>query len=309
MEILSEMHTLTPHQDNDEQSTDPAFQKMLEAQVRTLQKILREELLQLSQPELLRRAKTQGISTELLDAAKTEADPTASIAQLVMADALPETFEVRAKVCGASEEHGAHTSNEPFLAGKDASKSLEIAVPEAHAKHIDSATHQEIRHIWARVLDAARKSTREQHAARTAANERRAKLEAFAAATQEEAAAAQMVASPTGDQPDEPLAHWVQERGSLRSLHGDIDASVASLAATVTSLQAKFAQAGVEQERIRRTFAETKDQQESMMVSSHIGATMLFSILNALDINAPLSILHVHFVLMYPLLAHRRDAA
>lgn len=273
-EAVSEMRFKAPRHHDAGQANDSEFQETLEAELQALQNSLREELQQHSQLDLVRRAESQGIDAELLDAAMQDTHPEASIIELILVDALPDNFEVRAKVL-ASEGDGRHTPNEAhILAGKDPAKSLEISVPEAHVEAVELASQEQIKCIWARMLDAARKSTREERAARKAADERRAKLEAFAAAAEEEAAAAKMAASPVGEEPDEPLAHWVQERDSLRSLHGDIDSSLASLTALVTSLQAKFAAAGVEQNQIRRTFAETKEQEARITVSSHSAAAL-----------------------------------
>ena len=111
-------------------------------------------------------------------------------------------------------------------------------------------------------------SRQEERDAERVADERRARLEAFAAAAvDEEAEAAEKIAaSPTGEQPDEPVAHWVHERHSLRHLHGEIDSSVSALADTVASLQAKLAMASVEQNQTRRTCEETKQQETTMAV-------------------------------------------
>ena len=109
----------------------------------------------------------------------------------------------------------------------------------------------------------------EDRGAQCKADERRARLEAFAAAAADEetVAAEKMAASPAGEQPNEPHVHWIHERGSLQNLHGNIDSSVSSLAATVASLQAKLAAASVEQKQTRRTFEETNLQEKIMAVT------------------------------------------
>ena len=105
-------------------------------------------------------------------------------------------------------------------------------------------------------------SSQEKRDAELVADERRARLEAFAAPAVDE----KIAVSPTGEQPDEPVAHWVHERDSLRNLHGEIDSSVSSLADTVASLQAKLAVASVEQNQTRRSFEDTKQQEMTMVV-------------------------------------------
>ena len=246
-EHVSEAHFMAPRHWDPDQSKDEGFQELLCA-----------ELAQLQQAELRKRAELQGIAAELIDAAEEKADPLEAMVKLMVEGVLPQLDEllpeVRAEI-----------------------RAEMVGTPVGAVAEEDGDTPRKAS-LWQMLLLASERKQRESQAAQKAADERRARLEAFAAAAvDEEAMATGLVAasSPAGEQPDEPEAHWLKERGSLRSLHGDIDLSVSSLAATVASLQARLALASVEQEETRRTFAETKQQQARMTEARSIATDEL----------------------------------
>lgn len=130
-----------------------------------------------------------------------------------------------------------------------------------------SMLDEDVKQIRDRVLDVAKAAVQEERDAQHAADARRARLEAFAAkAAEEEAKAMKMASSPAGEHPDEPLAHWVHERGSLRNMQNAIESTASSVEATVAAMQARLAGAAVEQNETRRSLQETKQHEAAVAV-------------------------------------------
>ena len=278
---ISELHFMAPRHYDEDQVVDADFQEMLLRELQEIHQVLRQQLHQQPLSELQRRAESQGISAGALDAALKSEDPARSTIDLIVTNTLPNITQyqkVRAKLFASrdhaddanpeSEATGAHLGNAAQLVtscGMDdwIAKCLSNQIIRNYFGKVNAPKNKE----WARTLEVARKSTQQEREAQHAADARRARLEAFAAAAaQEEAMAAELMASPVGEVPDEPQAHWVHERGALRSLHGDIESSATSVAATLASLQAKLAAASVQQDKTRQTFVQTKQQEEEMTV-------------------------------------------
>ena len=158
---------------------------------------------------------------------------------------------------------------------KEAMRSVSQVVHSVGPRHWDlghfgdtgSTMDEDVKQVRDRVLDAAKAAVQEERDAQHAADARCARLKAFAAeAAEEEARAVKMASSPAGEQPDEPLAHWVHERGSLQNMQNAIESTASSVEATVAAMQARLAAASVEQNETRRSFQETKQQQTALAV-------------------------------------------
>lgn len=277
MQAVSEVHFMAPRHWDSDQTEDVGFQKMLREELQQLQQSLcnhlQEELQQLELLELRHRAEAQGIPAEQIDVAAEADNSAGAITNLIVSTALPGIVDYGLRL--ASRQAGAGAISEGHILEdgqqKVAAKVLANQICNQYFGDLSLKEGDDSRKIWAHLKQKAIRSSQEERDAQRAADDRRARLEAFAAAAADEEAEAveKMAASPAGEKPDEPLVHWVHERGSLRNLHGDIDSSVSSLAATVASLQAKLAAASVEQNQTRRTFEETKQQETIMAVTFH----------------------------------------